>query len=64
MRGRGIMAAWTVIEHTGDWMALSRSGEILELECPNTVTAKIVFKELRVGQVVDEGMLRLLMGKQ
>jgi hypothetical protein len=53
-----VMGSWTVIEHTDDWIALSRSGEFLELHCPDASTIRLIFTQIWVGQLIDGGMLR------
>jgi hypothetical protein len=34
------------------------------VDCPDSATAKLIFTRLRMGQLIDEDMLRLLTGKK
>jgi hypothetical protein len=48
---------------TGDLMELGRDGELLEIEKPFEFEARMLFMTLRVGQVVDDAMVRMLIGE-
>jgi hypothetical protein len=47
----------------GDLMELGRDGELLEIEKPFEFEARLLFMTLRVGQVVDDAMVRILTGE-
>ena len=55
--------SWKVGKHTGDMMELERDGELLEIEMPIEPGARLIFVTLRVGQVVDDAMVRMLTGE-
>jgi hypothetical protein len=55
--------SWKVEKLTGDLLELERDGELLEIEKPFELEARMLFMTLRVGQVVDEAMVRMLTGK-
>ena len=55
--------SWKVEKHTGDLVELERDGEMLEIEMPLEQGARLIFVTLRVGQVVDEAMVRILTGE-
>ena len=55
--------SWKVEKHTGDLMELERDGEMLEIELPIEPGARLIFVTLRVGQVVQDDMVRILTGE-
>jgi hypothetical protein len=55
--------SWKVEKHTGDLMELERDGEMLEIEIPIEPGARLIFVTLRVGQVVQDDMVRILTGE-
>jgi len=55
--------SWKVEKHTGDLMELERDGEFLEIEMPIEPGPRLLFVTLRVGQVVDDAMVRILTGE-
>jgi hypothetical protein len=55
--------SWKVEKHTGDLVQLERDGELLEIEKPMEPGAHLIFVTLRVGQVVDDAMVRIMTGE-
>jgi hypothetical protein len=55
--------SWKVEKHTGDLVELERDGEFLEIEKPIEPGARLIFVTLRVGQVLDDAMVRILTGE-
>ena len=55
--------SWRVEKLTGDLMELGRDGELLEIEKPFEFEARLLFMTLRVGQIVDDAMVRMLTGE-
>jgi hypothetical protein len=62
-RGVRMGQSWRVEKHTGDLVELERDGELLEIEMPIEQAAHLIFVTLRVGQVVDDAMVRILTGE-
>ena len=56
--------SWVVVQHTEELVELERFGEMLEVERPNDPLACIIFMQLRVGESIDEGTVRLLTGRK
>jgi hypothetical protein len=54
--------SWKVEKHTGDLMELERDGELLEIETPIELGARLIFVTLREGQVVQDDMVRIMTG--
>jgi hypothetical protein len=48
---------------TGSLIELQRGGEVLEIEQPTDPRAKLLFARLRVGQIVHEPMVVILIDK-
>ena len=55
--------SWRVEKLTGDLMELGQDGELLEIEEPFELKARLLFMTLQVGQVVDDAMVRILTGE-
>jgi len=55
---------WTVVKRTGSRMDLECGFERREVQRPTDPMAKKIFMEIQPGRSVDEGTLRLLLGKK
>jgi len=56
--------AWTVVEHTGEQITLVREGELLQIPLPDVPVLRKYFMEIRIDQLITDGMLRLLSGRK
>ena len=54
--------SWKVEKYTGDLVELERDGELLEIEMPIEPGARLIFVTLRVGQVVQDEVVRIMTG--
>jgi hypothetical protein len=54
--------SWRVEKHTGNLMELERDRELLEIEMPIELGARLIFLTLRTGQVVQDEMVRIMTG--
>lgn len=54
---------WQVVQHTGESVELERLGELLQIERPIELGARLIFMRLKVGQLVDETLVEILTGK-
>jgi hypothetical protein len=55
--------SWKVESQKGGLVELERDGEFLEITIPIETGARLIFLTLRVGQIVEDDMVRILTGK-
>jgi hypothetical protein len=63
-QGTPMNNTWTVIRHSGGIMELERQGEILEIQRPSDPVTRLAFMRAQEGDSIDNGVVRLLLGKK